>query len=69
MVRNDGRIEVYPLATGILDESLHLTAVPEIQDRLIVATGMYLQNLGESVEILTKDTKITVSKSLTICWS
>jgi len=68
-VRNDGRIEVYPLTAGILDECVHLTSIPEIHDRLIVATGVYFQSLGESVEILTKDNEIIVSKSLTICWS
>jgi hypothetical protein len=67
-VKNDKRIEIYPLTAGILDESVSLTAIPEIHDRMIVATGIYLQNLGESVEILTKDNEITLSALLPICW-
>lgn len=67
-VGNDSRIEVFPLTLGILKESYALTAVPEIHDRLIVATGVYLQNLGESIEILTKDNQIILSSILTACW-
>lgn len=68
-VRADSRFNIYPLTSGILEVSVHLTTVPEIHDRLIVATGVYLQNLGESVEILSKDNEIIVSKLLTVCWS
>lgn len=67
-VGNDKRIEVFPLTLGVLEESSVLTAVPEIHDRLIVATGVYLQNLGESIEILTKDNEIVLSSILTVCW-
>ena len=68
-VRNDARIEIYPLTTGILNESIALTAVPEIHDRLIVATGIYLRTLGETVEILTKDNEIILSSLLPVRWS
>jgi PIN domain nuclease of toxin-antitoxin system len=54
-VSSDPRIEIYPLTAEILHESINLTAIPEMHDRLIVATGIYLQNSGETVEILTKD--------------
>ena len=67
-VGNDSRIVVFPIMLGILKESYALTAVPEIHDRLIVATGVYLQNLGESIEILTKDNQIILSSILTACW-
>ena len=68
-VMNDSRIEIYPLTAGILNESIGLTAIPEIHDRLIVATGVYLQTLGETVEILTKDNEIIVSSLLPVRWS
>ncbi len=67
-VTNDSRIEIFPLTVGILEESISLTTIPEIHDRLIVATGVYLQKLGEAVEILTKDHEILAAAELNICW-
>ncbi|MBK9216828.1 MAG: PIN domain-containing protein [Chloracidobacterium sp.] len=64
----DARIQIFPLTSGILEESASLTVIPEIHDRLIVATGIYLQNQGESVEILTKDNEIVLSSLLPIVW-
>ena len=68
-VFNDPRIEVYPLTFEILQTSLNLTAIPEMHDRLIVATGTYLQNLGETVEIITKDNEIILAGLLPVAWS
>ena len=68
-VTSDKRIDIYPLTAGILEESSSLTVIPEIHDRLIVATGFYLQNLGEVVEVITKDKEITASSILPVCWS
>ena len=68
-VQNDPRIEIYRLDFDILRESLGLTVIPEMHDRLIVATGLYLQNSGAAVRILTKDNEITVSKLLSVVWS
>lgn len=67
-VYQDTRIEVLALTRDIVDESLSLTAIPEIHDRLIVATGVYLQSLGETVEILTKDNEIILASLLKIAW-
>ncbi len=67
-VKNDRRINIYPLTVGILEESASLIAIPEIHDRLIVATGVYLQSLGEMVEIITKDNEIISSSILPVCW-
>lgn len=67
-VRADSRINIFPLTSGILEESASLTAIPEIHDRLIAATGVYLQNLGETVEILTKDNEITLAGVLNATW-
>ena len=67
-VQADNRIIIFPLTSGILEESASLTAIPEIHDRLIVATGVYLQNLGETVEILTKDNEIVLASVLPVTW-
>ena len=67
-IQADARIEIIPLTEEILSASLTLTAIPEIHDRLIVATGVYLQSQGESVEILTKDNEIILSSLLKVCW-
>lgn len=58
-----------PLTFEILHDSLSLTAIPEMHDRLIVATGIYLQNLGETVEIITKDNEIILAAFLPVVWS
>ena len=67
-VEADSRIDVFPLTGEILSVSLTLTAIPEIHDRLIAATGVYLQNQGASVEILTKDNEIILASVLKVCW-
>jgi len=68
-VLNDPRIEIYPLTVEILQESLTLTAIPEMHDRLIVATGIYLQSLGETVKVITKDNDIILASLLPVVWS
>jgi PIN domain nuclease of toxin-antitoxin system len=68
-VFGDPRIEIYALTAEILNESLALTSIPEMHDRLIVATGVYLNNLGEEIEILTKDNEIVLSSILPVVWS
>jgi PIN domain nuclease of toxin-antitoxin system len=68
-VRRDARIEIVPLTEQILNASLSLTDIPEIHDRIIVATGIHLRSLGETVQILTKDNEIVLSKLLTVTWS
>jgi PIN domain nuclease of toxin-antitoxin system len=67
-VQADSRIEVFALTEEILATSLTLTAIPEIHDRLIAATGVHLQNQGESVEILTKDNEIILASVLKVSW-
>ncbi len=68
-VLNDPRIEIYPLTVEILQESLTLIAIPEMHDRLIVATGIYLQSLGETVKVITKDNDIILASLLPVVWS
>ncbi len=67
-VRSDRRIQIYPLTDEILDISFTLTAIPEIHDRLIAATGIHLQKVGETVEIVTKDNEIILSSALKVSW-
>ncbi len=68
-VRADSRINIFPLTSGILNESVSLTAIPEIHDGLIVATGVYLRSQGETVKILTKDNEIVLSSTLDVTWA
>lgn len=68
-VESDPRIEIFPLTQDILNESLALTSVPEIHDRLIVATGTYIRAEGETVEILTKDNEIVLASVLDVTWN
>jgi PIN domain nuclease of toxin-antitoxin system len=41
-VQADPSIEVYPLTWGIFQHTLTATSIPEMHDRLIVATALYL---------------------------
>jgi PIN domain nuclease of toxin-antitoxin system len=67
-VFNDPRIELQPFNLEILQVSLQARAVPEMHDRLIVATGLALQNQGEQVAILTRDVSITTAALLPVIW-
>ncbi len=69
-VNDDKRIEVYPLTMEIFKRSLTPEGlrIPELHDRFIVSTGLYLQDLGHTVAILTKDGIITDSGVLPVIW-
>lgn len=67
-VTNDLRIELYPLTFEVLKESQNALAISEMHDRLIVATGLSLQNQGETISILTKDRNIVAAALLPIVW-
>jgi len=64
----DARIDIYPLTIDVLNQSIGLTSVPEMHDRLIVATGVFLESLGDDIKILTKDNSIVLSAVLPIIW-
>lgn len=66
---NDARIELQAFSLAIPQTSLQARAVPEMHDRLIVATGLLLQQQGEQVAILTKDVSITTAALLPIIWN
>jgi PIN domain nuclease of toxin-antitoxin system len=64
----DQRVALVPLDRAILDLSLTLTAVPELHDRLIVATALYQAENGISVALLTRDASITACSPVAIVW-
>jgi PIN domain nuclease of toxin-antitoxin system len=67
-VTSDSRIELYPLTFEVLQQSLTAGTVPEMHDRLIVATTLYLQNLGHQVSLLSIDSQIIGSALVSIIW-
>ncbi len=66
----DTRIEIFPLTLDVFERSLTSEGlqIPELHDRFIVSTGLHLQDLGESVEIITKDQAITDAGVLKTVW-
>ena len=67
-VLTDNRIRLHPLTLDVLQQSLAAAAVPEMHDRLIVATAMWLKQLGHQVAIVTKDQSITDAALTPIIW-
>ncbi len=66
----DPRIEIYPLTLDVFERSLTPQGlrIPELHDRFIVSTGLHLQDLGDTVEIVTKDQAITDADVLPVIW-
>jgi PIN domain nuclease of toxin-antitoxin system len=67
-VTTDPRIELFPLTFEVLQQSLLANAVPEMHDRLIVATALYLESLGHQVSVISRDVSIVTSQLVTIVW-
>jgi PIN domain nuclease of toxin-antitoxin system len=67
-VQSDPRIEVYPLSLAVLQRSLGATTIPEMHDRLVLATALHLQSLGHTVSLLTKDALVARSGLVPIVW-
>lgn len=69
-VTNDTRIEIYPLSIEIFERGLTEEGVqiPELHDRFIVSTGLYLQDLGHTIAILTVDKSISQAGVLPVIW-
>jgi PIN domain nuclease of toxin-antitoxin system len=67
-VEADPRLEIYPLTIDVLRHSLTLTAIPEMHDRLIVATVLHLQQQGDSISLLTKDVSIAATNTVPVVW-
>jgi PIN domain nuclease of toxin-antitoxin system len=66
----DSRIEIFPLTLDVFERSLTPEGlrIPELHDRFIVSTGLHLQDLGETIEIITKDLAITDAGVLSVIW-
>lgn len=66
----DSRIEIFPLTLDVFKRSMTAEGlkIPELHDRFIVSTGLYLQDLGETIEMVTKDAEILASNVLPIIW-
>ena len=66
----DTRIEVFPLTLDVFERSLTPAGlkIPELHDRFIVSTGLHLQDLGDMVEIVTRDKAITKAGVLPVVW-
>jgi PIN domain nuclease of toxin-antitoxin system len=69
-VYTDTRIEIFPLTLDVFERSLTPEGlrIPELHDRFIVSTGLHLQDLGDTVEIITKDQAITEAAVLHTIW-
>jgi PIN domain nuclease of toxin-antitoxin system len=64
----DLRISIYPMTWEVFEESLKATVLPEMHDRLIVGSALYLQSLGDTVSLLTKDSSIVAARLVTTLW-
>jgi PIN domain nuclease of toxin-antitoxin system len=67
-IQADSRIEVCPVTMEIFQQSLTAQTIPELHDRLIVATVLHLISLGHSVRLLTKDSIITNAQLVPVVW-
>lgn len=70
VVQADPRILIYPATWEIFQQSLIAGAkgIPEMHDRLIVATALHLQGLGHTVSLLTKDSVIAQTPLVPVVW-
>jgi PIN domain nuclease of toxin-antitoxin system len=67
-VNSDPRIVIYPIDKAVIEQSISLSAITEMHDRLIVATALVLKNRGEKIGLLTCDRNITASGLITLIW-
>ncbi len=64
----DLRISICPLTWEAFQESFNATVLPEMLDRLIVGSALYLQSLGDTISLLTKDASIVEAHLVTTLW-
>lgn len=64
----DPRIELCSLDRETLGISLQATAIPEMHDRLIVATALRLSAAGRAVAILSRDETIAQQAPVSVVW-
>ena len=62
------RLHIYPLDWNVFELTLKTTVIPEMHDRQIVATALYLESVGHTVNVLSKDATITTSGLVQVIW-
>ena len=67
-VLGDGRIDIHPLTWDVFEQSLTLTTVPEMHDRLIAATALHLLEMGHAVTLLTADRVLATVQPALVIW-
>jgi PIN domain nuclease of toxin-antitoxin system len=67
-VDGDPRVVLIPLERETIDLSLTLTGIPEMHDRLIVATALQLITLSQAVALLTRDNQLRQSGLVPVVW-
>ena len=67
-INADPRIVIYPVDKAVIEQSISLSAIAEMHDRLIVATAIVLQSREDKIALLTCDRNITASELVTIIW-
>lgn len=65
---DDGRFNVVPMDRAILERANLLATIPEMHDRLIIATVLELQGFGETIPLVTKDSIICASGLIATIW-
>ena len=64
----DERIEVHPLTWDVFEQSLTLLVIPEMHDRLIVATALHLLAMGHTATLLTADKVLAAVYPTLVVW-
>jgi PIN domain nuclease of toxin-antitoxin system len=67
-VSADLRISIHPMTWEVFQKSLEASVLPEMHDRLIVGSALYLQSLGDTISLLTKDESIVEARLVTTLW-
>lgn len=62
-IRNSSNYLWYPLDIEVIMKCHELIEIPELHDRIIVATAMLLE-----AKLITKDSKIAASKQVEVVW-
>ena len=69
-VYEDTRIDIIPFTLDVFERSLTPEGqrIPELHDRLIVSTGLHLEDEGDTVVLVTRDETIADAEVLSTVW-
>ena len=67
-VEADSRTVISPLDKDVIEITMSLSTINEMQDRQIVATALLLAGRGEIVQLLSCDKNIIASGVVPIVW-